>query len=100
MPRSKLGGKVNAEQVTLSAVGSTRGRPGKRGRGKKVRSPERVTMSPLESIRFTGIGLSHTYDLLRRGVLPDIKVGRMFLIPRAALLRWLETCGSEPRPAA
>jgi excisionase family DNA binding protein len=63
-------------------------------------APERATLSPRESVRITGFGVSQTYDLLRKGRLPAIKVGKKFFIPRAALLRWLEACGTDTPPAA
>lgn len=34
-----------------------------------------------------------TYEALRSGVIPSIRVGRRFIIPRAAIQRWLENCG-------
>jgi excisionase family DNA binding protein len=66
---------------------------------KKV-SRDRATMSPRESIEITGFGITHTYDLLRRGVMPSIKVGARFFIPKSALLKWLESAGSMPHNAA
>jgi excisionase family DNA binding protein len=66
---------------------------------KKV-SGERATLSPRESVRITGIGITHTYNLLRRGEMPAIKVGKRFFIPRSALLKWLQSAGSNPLSAA
>jgi excisionase family DNA binding protein len=66
----------------------------------KRASKERATLSPRESVGITGIGITHTYDLLRRGEMPAIKVGKRFFIPRSALLKWLENAGSNPVNAA
>jgi len=53
----------------------------------------RATYSPRQSTRVTGFGITHTYDLLRRDVMPHIKVGKKYYIPKAALEEWLRTCG-------
>ena len=54
-----------------------------------------ATLTPHESTEITRFGLSHTYRLLREGVMPSIKVGKKFYIPRTALMRWLENCGEK-----
>jgi len=50
------------------------------------------------------IGLSErsTRSALRRGEIPHIRVGRRFILPRAAIAEWLRTAGSnvESEPAA
>jgi excisionase family DNA binding protein len=56
---------------------------------------ERLTLTPRESMRLTGFGQNHTYDLLKRGELPSIRVGKRFFIPKSALQRWLESCGEK-----
>jgi excisionase family DNA binding protein len=66
---------------------------------KYVQVQERLTLTPRESVKLTRFGLNHTYDLLRRGQMPAIKVGKRFFIPKAALLKWLETAGSKPLSA-
>jgi excisionase family DNA binding protein len=52
-------------------------------------------LTPREAAKLTGFGLNYTYVLLHSGEMPSIKVGKKFFIPRAALLRWLENCGSK-----
>jgi excisionase family DNA binding protein len=56
---------------------------------------DRVTLKPHETMAITGFGRSYTYALLRKGVMPSIKVGKRFFVPRAALLHWLESCGGK-----
>ena len=56
---------------------------------------ERLTLTPRESVKLTRFGLNHTYDLLKRGEMPAIRVGKRFFIPKAALLNWLEAAGSR-----
>ena len=57
------------------------------------RTEERVTLTPIETCPITGMGLTSTYRSLKANQMPHIKVGPRFLIPKAALLRWLENCG-------
>jgi excisionase family DNA binding protein len=61
---------------------------------------DRLTLTPRETVKLTGIGVNHTYALLRSGRMPSIRVGKRFFIPRAALLKWLEAAGSKPLTAA
>jgi len=35
-----------------------------------------------------------TYEGLRSGAIPSIRVGKRFIIPRQAIRRWLESCYS------
>ena len=64
-----------------------------------------LTLTPRESVKLTRFGLNHTYDLLKRGEMSSIRVGKRFFIPKTALLKWLEGAGSRTpagfdRPAA
>lgn len=45
----------------------------------------RYTCSAREAAQALGLGRSTTYELLRSGELPSIRVGRRVLIPLAAL---------------
>lgn len=40
-----------------------------------------------------GIGYHAVYGLLKAGQIPHIKAGRRFILPRAAIRKWLETAG-------
>lgn len=33
------------------------------------------------------------YDLLRRGVIPNVRTQRLYIVARPAFEKWLETCG-------
>jgi len=55
----------------------------------------RATLTPKGSTAITGFGLNYTYELLRRGLIPSIVVGKRHFIPRSALMRWLDSCGGE-----
>jgi excisionase family DNA binding protein len=41
-----------------------------------------------------------TYDALNSGAMPSIRVGKKFLIPKAALIVWLNSCGKGSVVAA
>ena len=53
-----------------------------------------MTLTPRESIKITRFGLTNTYRLLKSGEMPSIRIGKRFYIPKAALLKWLES--AEP----
>ena len=44
------------------------------------------------------IGLSErsTRSALRRGEIPHIRIGRRFILPKAAIAEWLRTAGRSP----
>lgn len=65
-----------------------------------VKRPEkrqtRLTLTPREVAKLTGIGLNYTYALLHSGEMPSIRAGKKYFVPRAALMKWLEGCGTKP----
>jgi len=65
---------------------------------KDLAKKDRLTLTPRESMKITGIGSNHAYHLLKTGVMPSILVGQKFFIPKAALIRWLENIGNRPTP--
>lgn len=64
----------------------------------KVKGSGKLTMTVREAAEVTGIGLNNTYALLKSGEMPSIRIGKKFYIPRSALIRWLENCGSIVLP--
>jgi excisionase family DNA binding protein len=52
----------------------------------------RATYDVEETARILGLGRSATYEAIRRGEIPSIRIGKRLLVPRAALDRLL---GSE-----
>jgi excisionase family DNA binding protein len=72
---------------------ATRGRVGKRPT--PPISEESATLTPLETRRITRFGVSRTYQLLRDGLMPSIKIGSRYFIPKSALLRWLDAAGGK-----
>ena len=67
----------------------------KRGRRPTPATKDSATLTPQESRKITRFGTNHTYQLLRAGKMPSIKVGARFFIPKSALLKWLDACGGE-----
>jgi len=61
----------------------------------KPKATEKVTLSPRESTKITGFGITQTYSLLKDGSMPNIKVGKKFYIPVNALHAWLDSCGGK-----
>lgn len=69
----------------------------------KVESKARGCTSTYNSVAELAedIGLSErsTRSALRRGEIPHIRVGRRFILPRAAIAEWLRTAGQSVETA-
>ena len=50
-----------------------------------------LVLTPLETAKLLRIGRGTVYEQIRVGVIPSIRMGRRILIPRAALMKMLET---------
>ncbi|MEP6598676.1 MAG: helix-turn-helix domain-containing protein [Actinomycetota bacterium] len=57
----------------------------------KLAPEDRLAYRPEEAFRLLGIGRSAGYAAIAAGALPARKVGGRYLVPRAALDRWLES---------
>ncbi len=51
-----------------------------------------------EAARLLRIGRNLAYELVARGELPSVRLGRVIRVPRAALDAWLETESTRPAP--
>ena len=51
---------------------------------------EKATLTVRELSEMLGIGLTTTYELVRKKEFHTIKVGRRILIPKATVKKWLE----------
>lgn len=71
------------------------------GRDPSGLSPERRTLvyTPEEVAKILGLGRNTVYEQLAQNVIPHVRVGRRFLIPRARLESWLNECGVEKEVA-
>lgn len=52
---------------------------------------QRELMTVAEAATELRISRDGCYDLVRRGKLPHVRIGRAIRIPRAQLARWVET---------
>ena len=51
------------------------------------------TVKPDELARILDVGRNTIYEGLRSGKIPAIRLGKRFVIPRAAITEWLKTAG-------
>lgn len=56
---------------------------------------EKLIYTTNEVSELLGIGLSKVYELLSQNVLPHVKVGRKYLIPKRGLEKWLSNIVGE-----
>lgn len=54
-----------------------------------------LVLTPVETAKLLRIGRGTVYEQIRVGVIPSIKMGRRILIPKAALMRMLETAKGD-----
>ena len=66
--------------------------------GKLAFEPKTLTVRGAAKV--LGIGVASAYRAIDDGTLPHLKIGRRIIVPRAALDKWLESCGGDMRPAA
>ncbi len=59
---------------------------------------ERQTFTVEEAARILGLGRNTTYVAARRGELPTIRIGKRFIVPRAALEKLLGAPIGGERP--
>jgi excisionase family DNA binding protein len=51
---------------------------------------ERAALTVREAADILGLGINQTYEGIRAGQIPSIKVGKRIIVPRAALEKKLE----------
>ncbi len=51
---------------------------------------ERMALRANEVAKILGLGRSKVYELIQRGDLPVLRIGRSVRVPQAALERWIE----------
>ena len=60
-----------------------------------VEVPEKLVYGVVEAGRLLGMGRSASYEAVRSGALPSIKIGGRYKVPKAVLLRLLENVGQQ-----
>jgi excisionase family DNA binding protein len=53
-------------------------------------SEGRLVVTVTEAAELLGISRGLAYELARAGQLPSLRLGRRLIVPRAALLEWLQ----------
>ena len=51
---------------------------------------EKLLLKPCEVAGILGIGRSLTYELIARGEIPSLRLGRCLRVPRESLQQWLK----------
>jgi excisionase family DNA binding protein len=54
------------------------------------REMEKLLLTPAEVAATLGIGRTRVYEMLARGELPQMRIGRSIRVPRHALARWVD----------
>jgi hypothetical protein len=67
-----------------------------RAETKLAEAANALTLTPRETVKFTRFGINRTYELLRTGQMPCFQIGKRFFVPKAALIKWLESAGGRP----
>jgi excisionase family DNA binding protein len=55
----------------------------------------KLTVSTQEIQTLTGLSRDQVFSLIRQGKLPNVGTRRRFIVPKTALLRYLEQAGKE-----
>lgn len=61
-----------------------------------VAEKEKLWMSVEEAGRELGVSRPTAYNLVRKGQIPALRLGRLLRVPRSAFLKMLENAGSAP----
>lgn len=51
---------------------------------------EKLLLRPTEAAEVIGLGRSKMYELLAKGIVPSIRIGKSVRVPVAALRNWVE----------
>jgi len=54
-----------------------------------------LVLTPIETAKLLRIGRGTIYEAIRQDSIPHIHLGRKILIPRHALMKWLEQGGGN-----
>jgi excisionase family DNA binding protein len=56
----------------------------------KGEAMERMLLKPTEAAEVIGLGRSKTYELISKGLIPSVRIGKSVRVPVAALRNWVE----------
>ena len=58
---------------------------------------QKDTITVKEAAQRLGIGINQAYEACERGELPNVRLGKRWLIPRVAFEAWLSGCADAMR---
>jgi excisionase family DNA binding protein len=61
---------------------------------------EPLLLRPIECAKATGLGRSYVYDLIRRGEIPSVRIGRSVRVPAHQLRAWIDALIAAQQPPA
>ena len=50
---------------------------------------EKTCFNVRETAKYIGLGITKTQQFIRSGIIPSVKLGRRYVIPKEALDKWL-----------
>ena len=55
---------------------------------------ETLLLKPMEAAKVIALGRSKTYDLIAKGIIPSVRIGKSVRVPADALREWVkaQTC--------
>lgn len=56
---------------------------------------DKATYTVKEVKEMLGIGENKAYEMVQCGIIPNIKMGKRYIIPKVAFDNWLANCGEE-----
>ena len=51
---------------------------------------ERLLLKPTEAAEVIGLGRSKTYELISKGLIPSVRIGKSVRVPVASLRNWVD----------
>jgi len=69
-------------------------------RNASATQPANVYRNVDELARELGLGRLTVYSALRNGTIPSIRVGKRYVLPRAAIQEWLRSAGGQLKVVA
>lgn len=56
---------------------------------------EKLVYTVTETAQILNIGMNKAYELIQQNQIPNVRVGRKFLIPKEALVKWLANSSGD-----
>lgn len=81
---------------TVIDLNARRSPPHPGGRPEVVPDEGRAVYTVREVARLLSLSLGGTYELVRSGVIPALRVGGRWIIPKQRFHAWLDSCTEHP----